>query len=129
MSNVFSKFNTHQDRIDWGVDTTGFKFYKLKEVYDEGSRVLDCNGLFITKGNYGYSAVAIGNDRLYNLPSHKVEAVRAMLADDDCVNAIRARRLSLRLVPYKNRTGRDCVDCVFVERRSDGSTSDTMPLF
>lgn len=118
--NIFSKYNaTNYERVNWEYDTDGFKFYKLADMYMAGKTKLNCYGLFLTKGNYGLQAVAIGNDCFYNLPSHKVETVKKMIADADCVAAIKRGRLALSLRKYTNKTGKTCFDCDFIDKGID----------
>lgn len=114
--NIFSKYAHTYERINWNVDTSGFKYYKLGDAYNSGKKEVDCHGLFLTKSAYGLQAVAIGTHCFYNLPSHKVESVKKILADDECVKAIKDGRLVLVIRQYVNRTNKTCYDCDFKDR-------------
>lgn len=113
-SNIFSKYNARTyERIDWHIDTSNFKYYKLRDVYTSGKKEVACRGIFLTKGAFGLQAVAIGDNCFYNLPAHKVETVKKMLADSECVQAIKNGRLILAIREYVNRTNKTCYDCDF----------------
>lgn len=115
--NIFAKYNAHTyERIEWKIDTNGFKYHKLSDVYNSGKKEVDCYGLFLSKGAYGLQAVAIGKECFYNLPAHKVETVKKMLSDNDCVNAIKDGRLALVIREYVNRTNKTCYDCDFKDK-------------
>lgn len=128
--NIFSKYNARTyERIDWNVDTEGFAYFKLGDAYRAGKKSVHCNGLFLTKGAYGLQAVAIGDKCFYNLPSYKVEIVKKMLADVECVNAIKAKRLSLKIREYVNRTNKTCYDCDFIDSgNKNGGNVDEIPF-
>lgn len=127
--NIFSKYNANTyERIDWNVNTDGFNYKKLLDVYNEGARRLDVYGLFLTKGGYGLQAVAIGKDCFYNLPSHKVEIVKKVLADSEAVAAIKQGRLQFVLRKYENKTGKVCVDFDFVEKAQSEPSGTKVPF-
>lgn len=128
-SNIFSKYNAGgYERVNWEYDTSGFKFFKLADMYAAGRKKLNCFGLFLTKGNYGLQAVAIGDDCFYNLPSHKVETVKKMINDEDCVMAIKRGRLALSLRQYTNKTGKICFDCDFIDKGVEEEASGVIPF-
>ena len=121
----FTQFNKNTfEKIEWGVDTNGFVFKKIKDIY-EVTNVVQVFGFFFVKSeNYGLQPVAILKDCLLNLPTHKRDIISDMLKDVDCVNAIKNGECSLKLHEYKSKYGKTCYDFDFINTPST-STPET----
>lgn len=103
----------NKSAIDWGIDTEGFEFYKLSEMYELVQDAdLKLHGLFVnTKDKYGYGAscVAILEDRFVSLPQHMVEEIQEILADPEDVEAIKAGKVGFKIRTYESdkKKGKD----------------------
>ena len=111
----FTQFNKNTfEKIEWGVDTNGFVFKKIKDIYEE-TNVIQVFGFFFVKSeNYGLQPVAILKDCLLNLPTHKRDIISKMLKNPDAVNAIKNGECSLKLREYKSKYGKTCYDFDFI---------------
>ena len=99
--------------IDWGIDTEGFEYFKLSELYELVQDAdLKLHGLFINSKNnseYGASCVAILEDRFVNLPQHMIEEIQGILADPEDVEAIKAGKVGFKIRTYESdkKKGKD----------------------
>jgi len=99
--------------INWGIDTEGFEYYKLQDLYElVGDDDLKLYGLFINSKNhsdYGASCVAILEDRFVNLPQHMIPEIEEILSDAEDVAAIKAGKVGFRIRTYESdkKKGKD----------------------
>ena len=112
----FTQFNKNTfEKIEWGVDTNGFVFKKIKDIY-EVTNVVQVFGFFFVKSeNYGLQPVAILKDCLLNLPTHKRDIISEMLKNPDAVNAIKNGECSLTFRQYKSKYNKVCYDFDFID--------------
>ena len=121
----FTQFNKNTfEKIEWGVDTNGFVFKKIKDIYEENNVAQVFGFFFVKSENYGLQPVAILKDCLLNLPTHKRDIISDMLKNVDCVNAIKNGECSLKLHEYKSKYGKTCYDFDFINTPST-STPET----
>ena len=112
----FTQFNKNTfEKIEWGVDTNGFVFKKIKDVYEETNVVQVFGFFFVKSENYGLQPVAILKDCLLNLPTHKRDIISEMLKNADCVNAIKNGECSLTFRQYKSKYNKICYDFDFID--------------
>ena len=125
----FTQFNKNTfEKIEWGVDTNGFVFKKIKDIYEE-TNVAQVFGFFFVKSeNYGLQPVAILKDCLLNLPTHKRDIISEMLKNPDAVNAIKNGECSLTFRQYKSKYNKVCYDFDFVNTPKT-ETTDDQPIF
>ena len=125
----FTQFNEKNfEKIEWNVNTMGFSFTKLSDFYSHGIKTIQVFGFFFTKSeNYGLQPVAITNDCLVNLPTHKRDIISKMLKNADCVNAIRNGECYLELSEYKSKYNKVCYDFTFVDRPTRHETTSATP--
>ena len=58
-----------------------------------------------TKGNYGEEPVAVTDKAIVNLPKHLVDTVKAMIDDDEAVEAINAGQVGFKPYEYDGKNG------------------------
>ena len=111
----FTKCNKNNfEKIEWGVDTNGFVFKKIKDIYEETNIVQVFGFFFVKSENYGLQPVAILKDCLLNLPTHKRDTISEMLKNPDAVNAIKNGECSLTFRQYRSKYNKVCYDFDFV---------------
>ena len=112
----FTQFNKNTfEKIEWGVDTNGFVFKKIKDIYEETNIVQVFGFFFVKSENYGLQPVAILKDCLLNLPTHKRDIISEMLKNPDAVNAIKNGECSLTFRQYKSKYNKICYDFDFID--------------
>ena len=127
----FTKLNKNNfEKIEWGVDTKGFVFKKITDIYEETNTVQVFGFFFVKSENYGLQPVAILKDCLLNLPTHKRDIISEMLKNADCVNAIKNGECSLTFRQYKSKYNKVCYDFDFVNtpKAETTETTETQPL-
>lgn len=105
------------NKVTFSVDTTGFEYKKLKEIYNAENKenVFKLNGIFVNKSPLGFSPVAICADikALVNLPSHLTEMARNILADSEAVETIENGKVGFTVYEYEAK-GKQCYSIKFV---------------
>ena len=127
----FTQFNKNNfEKIEWGVDTNGFVFKKIKDIYDEKNVVQVFGFFFVKSENYGLQPVAILKDCLLNLPTHKRDIISEMLKNPDAVNAIKNGECSLTFRQYKSKYNKLCYDFDFVNTpKTETKETKEYPIF
>lgn len=101
-----AKHNRRENRFK--IDTTGFEFKKLGELYDkkEPETVFPVYGLYINrKGKYGESPFAASEGYFISLPAHLVDVVKDILSDDESVKQINECMAGLVIRTYDDDKG------------------------
>ena len=127
----FTQFNKNNfEKIEWGVDTNGFVFKKIKDIYEEKNVVQVFGFFFVKSENYGLQPVAILKDCLLNLPTHKRDIISEMLKNPDAVNAIKNGECSLTFRQYKSKYNKLCYDFDFVNTpKTETKETKEYPIF
>ena len=126
----FTQFNKNNfEKIEWGVDTNGFVFKKIKDIYDEKNVVQVFGFFFVKSENYGLQPVAILKDCLLNLPTHKRDIISEMLKNPDAVNAIKNGECGLTFRPYKSKYKKECFDVEFHNYVVEPTDNAEKPIF
>lgn len=108
----FAKFN--KNVVEWNVKTEGFSFKKISELVSKGVEKVQVFGFFFVKSeSYGFQPVAILKDCLLNLPIHKVEVIKEMLANSEVIEAIKNGECSIKFRHYHSKYNRECFDFDF----------------
>lgn len=106
------------NKVTFSVDTTGFEYCKLKDLYTEKTKdkVYPLDGLFVNKSPLGLSPVFIcsGLKKLVNAPSHLAETCQRILSDSDAIDAIERGKVGFTIYPYTAR-GKECYGIKFVD--------------
>ena len=126
----FTQFNKNTfEKIEWGVDTNGFVFKKIKDIYGEETNIVQVFGFFFVKSeNYGLQPVAILRDCLLNLPTHKRDIISEMLKNPDAVKAIKNGECSLTFRQYKSKYNKICYDFDFIDTPKTTETKEEIPF-
>ena len=127
----FTQFNKNTfEKIEWGVDTNGFVFKKIKDIYGEETNIVQVFGFFFVKSeNYGLQPVAILKDCLLNLPTHKRDIISEMLKNPDAVKAIKNGECSLTFRQYKSKYNKICYDFDFIDTPKETTeTKEEIPF-
>lgn len=109
-----NKFNKS---VSFNVDTTGFNYVKLADLYDEKNKpVYKLDGCFISVGNINTAPVFILTDRkeLVNMPSHLTDTVKDILADNEAVEDIKNGKAGFTVYEYESH-GKKCYSIRFVD--------------
>lgn len=122
----FTKLNKNNfEKIEWGVDTKGFVFKKIADIYEETNTVQVFGFFFVKSENYGLRPVAILKDCLLNLPTHKRDIISEMLKNSYAVNAIKNGECSLTFRQYRSKYNKVCYDFDFVNTPKAETTETT----
>ena len=126
----FTQFNKNTfEKIEWGVDTNGFVFKKIRDIYGEETNIVQVFGFFFVKSeNYGLQPVAILKDCLLNLPTHKRDIISEMLKNPDAVKAIKNGECSLTFRQYKSKYNKICYDFDFIDTPKTTETKEEIPF-
>lgn len=110
------------NNTSFGIDTTGFPFVKLIDIYNDkedggGDVVRPINGMYVHKSPLGDSPVIIDaeNKRLVNLPQFMGDTVREILANSDAVDAIKANKVGFTIYEYESHA-KKCYGITFVDK-------------
>lgn len=110
-----TKFNRG---VDFGIDTKDYKYVKLSELYTKNGvdRSYTINGAFIVNGNLEVQPVFICTElkALVNAPSHLTNIVKAMLADTEAVNDIKAGKAGFKIRTYESHA-KTCYTVQFID--------------
>lgn len=107
----FSQVNKKQL---FDIDTEGFEYFSLEELYDESGededKVYPVYALYInTKGKFEDAPVVALEDRYVNLPANQMEAANAILDSDEAIEAINAGHCGIMIRKYfKKKFDRWC---------------------
>lgn len=105
------------NNVRFDVDTNGFDFKKLSELFDKygKDKKYVVKGLFInTKGHYGNNPVAILKNCFASLPSYMVDEVKDILSDDEDVSSIKDDKVGFTIYPYESH-GKTCYTINWVD--------------
>lgn len=111
-----SSHNRRENRFK--VDTEGFEFKKLGELYNpkKPETVFSVYGLYINrKGKYGESPFAASDGYFISLPGHLTDVVKEILADDEAIEQMNESRAGLVIRPYDDDKGVTHYSADFVE--------------
>lgn len=98
-----SKFNKTTVKFD--VDTSNFKFCKLKEL--DPAKTYKLLGMYInTKSKFGEVPVFIIDGWLVDGTASMVETVKLILADTETVADIKAGNCGIKVRTYENNFGK-----------------------
>lgn len=118
MFSFASEFN----RVGFGVNTEGFKYVKLSDIFDSADEggadvVHNVDGVFVNKSPLGWSPTIIDAEKhwLVNLPQHMAETCQRILATAEAVQAIKDGRVGYVIYTYEAR-GKKCFSIRFIDK-------------
>lgn len=109
-------FNRRETRFK--VDTTGFVFKKLNELFDDNKpdTVYSVYGLYINrKSKFGDSPFAASDGYFISLPNHMVDQVKDILKDSESIDQMNEGKAGLVIRPYVDDKGVTHYSADFVE--------------
>lgn len=115
-----AKHNRRENRFK--VDTEGFEFKKLGDLYDakKPDTVFSVYGLYINrKGKYGDSPFAASDGYFISLPAHLVDVVKEILADDESIEQINRSEAGLVIRTYEDDKGVTHYTADFVDVKNE----------
>lgn len=116
MAKFASRFNKGRK---FDIDTTNFTYESMADLYNnEGAGVVyPLTALYInTKSKFGDAPVFATDKFFVNAPSHMLDTVREILADDEAVAAINNGEVGFMIYPYvQEKFNRECFGINFVD--------------
>ena len=115
----FSK-RYNKERL-FNIDTTGYEYKSLEEIYNNEQEVFAVNGIYINeKSLYDPAPVIASNGYYVNLPSHMLAECREILNDGQAIIAINRGTVGFSIYKYhNNRFNRDCYSIKWVDVNPD----------
>lgn len=109
----------HNKKTRFTIDTEGFNFIKLADLFDEKNpdETHVIHGVYINEQSiYGASPFAALEDCFVNLPSHMTDTIRSILDDEqDCAD-IESGNVAIKISPYHSeKYNRDTYVVDFVD--------------
>ena len=103
MAFKFSFANKYNQERLFDIDSSGFEYHKLEDIFTDESEVFQVCGLYInTKGKFNEkSPVAATNEYYVNLPNHLLDVVEQILADKQAIKAINEGHVGFTIYPYE----------------------------
>ena len=100
----FKKFN-RGSQFNVG-STEGYEYRKLEELYKEYGADVEypVRALYVNETKFGESAVATTDGYFINLPSHVVNDVKEIVADEELVQMINDGLVSITIYEYYSST-------------------------
>lgn len=113
------KFNGRK----FNIDTTGFEYKSLAEMFseyqlDDGSEVIfPLTGVFInTKGHYGDAPVFTTASEYVNIPAHMLSTAKQILEDDEAIRDINDGIVGFTIYKYHSEAyNKECYGVAFVD--------------
>ena len=105
----FTKFNKASGQIDWGINTKGFPFKKIREIVAEGKERVKIRGLFLSKGTFGLQGNLIAEGYIISLPKNLTETVKSIIDSPEAVEAVKRGELAVSFREYhSDKYNKDC---------------------
>lgn len=103
MSSLVKQLNQKRNK-NFGVETKGFTYVKLSDLYNENGpdEVYQVLGAYQREGQFGLESVLIINGKFVNLPHHLNDDVSVILQN---VEVIDNKQLGFKVEPYKSKYG------------------------
>lgn len=95
------------------VDTEGFDYKKLEDLYNEDAdKIHVIQGIYINhKSEYGDAPVAICESYFANLPGYLLDECQGMLASEEDIRDIKAGLVGFVVDPYEKKVGKNMKTC------------------
>lgn len=108
----------HNKGTSWGVNTEGYEFKKLEDLYkSNGSeKVYICKGFIITKGKFGEGVSVITDGYFMNMPSHMIDEFKEILKSEEDINDIKSGKVGIQIYTYIDKTyNKTCFGARFID--------------
>lgn len=101
------------------IDTSDMEFRSLAELkaeFDE-TTTYPLKGIYInSKSKFGAHPVFITDKYLVDVPSHMIDTVNDVLADQTAIDDIKAGKVGFKIYSYTSQTyNRECLNVEFVD--------------
>ena len=101
---AFSFANLYNTEIHFNINTEGFEYKTLEELYFSEDVVYPVRGLYINKkGLYGDSPLLATDEYYVNLPQHMLDTVLDILEDKRAVHSINEGSVGFSIYQYTQR--------------------------
>lgn len=97
-------FEAHNKGNRFAVNTEGFEYKKLKDLYETNGpdHVYTVCAIYINRsGRYGDAPVFATPEYYVNLPSHLLKDAEDFLASSDAIESINERHMGFRIYSYE----------------------------
>lgn len=115
----FSFSEKYNKGSKFDIDTTGFEYKKLKDLYDENGAdaVYGLYAIFInTNDKFGDAPVFATADEYVNIPRYMLETCREILNDPEAIKNINAGNVGFKVTEYYNeKYNKDCYGVQFID--------------
>lgn len=115
-------FAQRYNKVDFQIDTTGFNYVSLSELYNDkknggGDVIRSIDGLFISKSTFGDAPVFIDVEakQMVNIPTHMTSIVRDILQDAEAIEMIKAGKVGYTIYEYVSH-GKKCYSVSFIDK-------------
>lgn len=100
----FAKQLNRKRHRDFDINTEGFNYVKLVDLYNENGadKVYTVLGCYQHNGQFGLESVLIIDGKFVNLPKHLNDDVKAIM---DNMEVIDNRQLGFKVIPYTSKFG------------------------
>lgn len=115
-----SKFNKDVKKFEF--DTEGLDYVSLNDLFENNGadEVYTLRGFYINKkSKFGDAPVGMTDGCLVNLPSHMLDVVEKIMADDEAVADINAGKVGFTIYSYMDeKHNKICYSIKFVDLKS-----------
>ena len=128
MAYHFSFSNKYNTERLFDIDTSGFEYHSLEEVYESPDEVFTVRGLYVnTRGKFDDQGVIATDSEYINLPSHLTPMVREVLQDKEAIKAINEGAVGFTIYKYtQQRYNKECYSIKWVDITPDGGLNDPL---
>ena len=108
-------FEKHNHGNKFNIETKGFKYKGLKELYDQNpDKTYVIRAIYINKkGRYGDAPVFATDSFFINIPNHVLTDAQDILADPEAIADINACHMGCKIYSY-DKDGRTLYSVEFV---------------
>lgn len=106
--------NRHNKGSKFNVDTTGFDYISLEQLYNDNgeNEVYLLQGIYINhKSQFGDAPVAICEGFFANLPSYMLDECLELLKTDQDIEDIKSGLVGFKIEPYEKEVGKKTKTC------------------
>jgi len=101
-----SKYNALSARQGFSIDTTGFQYKTLKDLYNpkQPNRAFALRGVFInTKSQFGEQPILITDRCFVNAPRFMLDTIKEMMQDPEAIEAMENGLAGFSIYQYENK--------------------------
>lgn len=121
MLNIIGKYNKKALFLyDSEVERDFCTLQELQEQNGDTNKIFTVQALFINeKSKFGNAPVAVVGEYLVNLPSHLLDVVEGMRADEEFIQLVNDRKVGFTIYSFDNKYGKQySVEWLQIEGRN-----------